>query len=498
MKKRVGERIQAEISEFYANEVLLPTTLVEYDQGFKEMILLNKAHAVMLMEAQIIEKQAAALILEGLDRVWRELKRDDLDGAYEELYFNVQKSLFDRIGIEVGGKLHTGRSRNDIYATLTRMEVRRSLWEVMQRVIDLQQVLIAGAAEEIETVITGYTHRMPAQPITIGHFFLGVSNAFQRDFIRLQNAYRCTNMSPYGSAALAGTGFAINRQRQCELLGFEKVLINSLDGVGARDFILEAESAFAIMMSNLSRVAQDLYVWSGDEFGVYVPGSPVSLISSIMPQKKNPDSLEMAEGKAGHSLGSLVSAFSAIKNTPFSFSQDLLEASVMYWEGHSQTLQALGLLCETIKCSTFNRQRALYLAQNNFSTVTALADFLVQKFKIPFWQAHDIVGDMVRRVYDSGRLMEGLTSRLLKDVAQEIFQLDLEVGNEEIQACLDPAKNVQAKISEGGPGRESVEQMLGAANAYLLEEKSWLQKEMKRVESAYQQIDEVQSSLIKA
>jgi argininosuccinate lyase len=495
MKKRVGERIQEEISEFYANEVLLPTTLVEYDQGFKEMILLNKAHAIMLLEAQIIERNAAAMILEGLDRVLRELKREDLEGAYEELYFNVQKFLFDSIGIEIGGKLHTGRSRNDIYATLTRMEVRRSLWETMQRVIDLQQVLTASAAENIDTVITGYTHRMPAQPITIGHFYLGVFNAFHRDFIRLQNAYRCTNISPYGSAALAGTGFAINRQRQCELLGFEKLLTNSLDAVGARDFILEAESAFAIMMSNLSRVAHDLYVWSGDEYSVYVPGAPVSLISSIMPQKKNPDSLEMAEGKAGHSLGSFVSAFSAIKNTPFSFSQDLLEASVMYWEGHSQTLQALGLLCETIKCSDFNRQRARHLAQNNFSTITGLADFLVQKFKIPFWQAHDIVGDMVRRVHDSGRLMEGLTSGLLKDAARKIFQLDLDVSDEEIQACLDPDKNVQAKISEGGPSRKSVEKMLTEANRNLTEEKNWLQQERLRVEAAYQQIDEVQSAL---
>jgi len=206
----------------------------------------------------------------------------------------------------------------------------------------------------------------------------------------------------------------------------------------------------------------------------------------------------MAEGKAGHALGSFVSAFSAIKNTPFSFSQDLLEASVMYWEGHSQTLQALGLLCETIKYSTFNKQRARYLVENNFSTVTALADFLVRKFKIPFWQAHDIVGDMVRRVHDSGRLMDGLTSRLLKDVAQEIFQLDLEVDSEEIQACLDPKKNVQSKISEGSPGRKSVEQMLSEANEYLSDEKNWLKKEMKRVESAYQQIDEAQFSLIKA
>lgn len=495
MKKRVGERIQAEISDFYANEVLLPTTLMEYDQGFKEMILLNKAHAIMLVEQQIIEKEAARTILEGLGRVWRELKREDLDGAYEELYFNVQNALFDRIGMDVGGKLHTGRSRNDIYATFTRMEVRRSLWEIMQRVIELQETLVNRAAEEIDTVITGYTHNKPGQPITIGHFYLGASNAFKRDFNRLQNAYRSTNLSPYGSAALAGTGFAINRARQCELLGFEKLVTNSLDAVAARDFILEAESAFSILMSNLSRVAHDLIVWSTDEFRVYVPGPAVSLISSIMPQKKNPDSLEMVEGKASHAIGAFISTFSAIKNTTFSFSQDLLEATVMYWEAHSQTLQALGLLSETVKCSSFDKKRALNLAKKNFSTATALADFLVKNFDIPFWQAHEIVGAIVKHVHDNGTLMDGINSKLLEEMSMNLFQLHIKVSEEEIQQSLDPYKNVQSKISTGSPGKESVKEMLQEEQEYLKDGKRWLQNEMNRVERAYQKIEELQAKL---
>jgi len=495
MKKRVGERIQAEISDFYANEVLLPAALMEYDQGFKEMILLNKAHAIMLIEEKIIEKEAGKTILEGLSRVWRELKREDLDGAHEELYFNVQKALFDRIGMKVGGKLHTGRSRNDIYATFTRMEVRRSLWAIIQRLIDLQETLVTGAADEIDTIITGYTHNKPAQPITIGHFYLAAFSAFSRDYIRLQNAYRCTNLSPYGSAALAGTSFAISRARQCQLLGFEKLVTNSLDAVAARDFILEAESAFTIMMSNLSRITHDLFVWSTDEFGVYVPGAPVSLISSIMPQKKNPDSLEMTEGKTAHAVGAFISSFSAIKNTTYSFSQDLLEATVMYWEAHSQTLQALGLLAETIKCSSFDKKRALCLAKKNFSTVTGLADFLVKKLDIPFWQAHDIVGAIVKRVYDNGTLMDGINSKLLKEISMKLFQLDLELSEEEIQESLDPYKNVGSKTSPGGPGKESVKEMLQEALHYLEDEKSWLRNEMNRVEQAYQKIEELQANL---
>ena len=486
MRKRVGERIQEEISEYYVKEVLLPTALMEYDHGFHEMILLNKAHAIMLAEEKIISDASAKIIVEGLDQVYRDLKREDLDGAYEDIYFNIQNALFQHIGLEDGGRLHTGRSRNDIYSTFYRMVVRRSLWKVMRQVIDLQKSLVSGAAEDMATVITGYTHRMPAQPITIGHFYLGACDALSRDFVRLQNAYRCTNISPYGTAALAGTGFPLNRNRQAELLGFEKVMSNSLDAVGARDFILEAESALAIMMTNVSRVAQDLYVWANDEYGVYVPGPPVSLTSSIMPQKKNPDSLEMVEGKTAHAIGSFVSAFSSVKNTPFSFSQDLQEAIVMYWEGHSQSLQALGLLAETIRCSSFNKERALELARNNFSTVTALADYLVRRFNIPFWQAHDIVGGMVNKVHEDGTLMAGLTPSLLTKFSKKLFQLDIELTDAEIQQSLDPYQNVQSKVTAGSPGMASVEKMLDNARGYVAEEKSWLDKEVQRVENAYQ------------
>lgn len=495
MKKRVGERIQDEISEFFANEVLLPTTLEEYDQGFNEMILLNKAHVIMLVEENIIAKEAGIKILSGLDQVWHELKKEDLDGAYEELYFNIQNALFNRIGMDVGGKMHTGRSRNDIYATFTRMEIRRSLWEAMERLIELQETLIAGAEAEIDTVITGYTHLQSGQPITIGHFYLAASNAFSRDFTRLQNAYRCTNISPYGSAALAGTGFPINRERQCELLGFETILTNSLDGVAARDFILEAESALAIMMSNLSRVSHDLIVWATDEFGVYKPGSSVSLISSIMPQKKNPDSLEMAEGKAAHAVGAFISSFSAVKNTTFSFSQDLLEVTVMYWVAHEQTLQALGLLSETVKCSSFNKDRALKLAKENFSTVTALADFLVRKFDIPFWQAHDIVGAIVKYVCDNGSFMEGINSKLLKNISKNLFELNIEVSEEEIKESLDPNNNVKSKVSTGSPGKKSVRRMLKEAQKYTENEKIWLKTEIDRVEQAYKKIENLQKKL---
>jgi len=204
----------------------------------------------------------------------------------------------------------------------------------------------------------------------------------------------------------------------------------------------------------------------------------------------------MTEGKAAHAVGAFISAFSAIKNTTYSFSQDLLEATVMYWEAHSQTLQALGLLSETIKCSSFDKKRALSQAKKNFSTVTALADFLVKKFDIPFWQAHDIVGAIVKHVHDNGTFMNGIDSRLLKEISMNLFHLDLEVSEEEIQESLDPYKNAQSKTSPGSPGKESVKKMLQEAQDYLEDEKSWLQNEMNRVAQAYQKIEELQAEIV--
>lgn len=482
------KRIQAELTDFFKNEVLLPIILDDYENGFHEMILLNKAYGIMLAKEKIIDRKTAKIILEGLDQVGQGLKPEDLDGKHEDIYFNVEQALFKRVGVEVGGKLHTGRSRNDIYATMVRMQVRRSLWEILKRVIDFQEILIKKASENVDTIITGYTHMKPAQPITVAHYYLAASNVLNRDFERLKNAYRGTNISPYGAAALAGTGFPINRQLLCELLGFEKLLTNSLDCVGSRDFLLEVESAFSIMMVNISRIAHDLYIWSTDEFGILELAGEVSLSSSIMPQKKNPDPLEFAEAKAAHSVAAFVSAFTALKNTPFSFCMDLLEALVLYWKTRSQVLQSLGLLLETIKFSTINKERALERAKNNFSTVTALADYLVVKFDISFAQAHDIVGSMVAKVIDEGSGIDGMTGSLLNGISKRVVRKELHVSDKEIQKTLDPYENVQSKKVIGGPGRDSVETMLTQASRYLAAERRWLKREMDRVEQAYEKM----------
>lgn len=484
------ERIKAELSEFFKREVLLPALVREYNTGFNEMILLNKAYAIMLVKEGIIDRNQARQILGGLEQVRQELKPEDLDPKYEEIYYNIEHALFERIGVEVGGRLHTGRSRNDIYATMTRMQVRRSLWAVLERLIALQEVSIKTASDNLDTIITGYTHMKPAQPITLAHYYLAVSDALNREFERLSNAYRTTNKSPYGAAALAGTGFPVNRQLLCELLGFEGIVTNSLDAVGARDFILEVESAFTIMMVTISRIAHDHYLWATDEFGILELGGEISGSSSIMPQKKNPEPLELAEAKAAHSLGAFVSTCGALKNSSFSFCMDLVESLVLYWEAHSQVLQTIGLLLETIKFSRINKEKALEQSRRNFSTATGLADYLFAHFGIPFSKAHSIVGGMIAHVIDEGLNIEGMSGALLREISQSMLGEKLELSDQEIQRVIDPCENVQSKKTVGSPSKASLEKMLEEAHRYIQIEKTCLKKEINRVAQGYARIED--------
>lgn len=483
------DRIKTELLDYFKDEVIYPGIVQEYKIGFHEMILLNKAYAIMLVKEKILDVKQGKLILQGLTKVHKNLKPEDLDGKYEELYFNVEQALVKEIGIKVAGKLHAGRSRNDIYATLWRMEIRKSVWDILKQIIELKTVILKKASENIETILTGYTHTQPAQPITLAFYYMAVFQVLNRDFMRLKNGYERTNLSPYGAAALAGTGFPIDRQKLSDLLGFDQVLINALDCVGSRDYVLEIESALAIMMTNVSRIAQDHYLWATNEFDLLDIDGSLTVCSSIMPQKKNPVSLEYVRAKASHMVGSLVSSFCVLKNTPFSLCMDLFETHSDYWDACKQVRHSLGLLKETIQHSQLKKDIAYKKTQENFSTVTALADYLVGKFDISFVEAHDIVGGMVAEVIEQGASVSGMNSELLEKYSKEILGNALVLSSEEIESVLEPSKNVQSKTSLGSPSRTSVEKMLDEAQSCLAEEKKWLDDQIKQVEKAYQKIE---------
>ncbi len=482
------ERISEPMSDYYKNKIELPILLDDYDKIFEEEILVQRAYAVMLINNGIISHEDGKKIIDGLDYVKHNLKREDLDIDNEDLYFNVQHCLVEQIGIEVGGKLHMGRSRNDIGSTLNRIVVRKSVLSVIENLIRLQRELIKKAKEERDVIITGYTHTQPAQPTCMGHYYTAIFSALTRDFDRLKAAFKNTNHCPYGTAASLGATFPIDRELLAELLGFESVLENSLDCIASKDFLLEAEMAYVNMGITLSRFAQDLYMWSTYEFGLLEFGGQVAVCSSIMPQKKNASGLEYTKSKVAHPIGTLASTLAALKNIPFTNNIDIHEALWYYGSGVVETNKILGVITECLKYSHINREKAYEAASKNFCTVTGLADYLVKEGGISFDQAHHIVGTMVGEVTDSGEGIKGITSKLLKKVTTEYLGRALNISDEEICSVLDPYNNVQSKVTYGGPQKDSVENMIRKAEQRCKDEEKWLESTKKKIQSGYDKI----------
>lgn len=490
------ERIQIPPSDYFQNKILLPEAIRDYRVNFQEFILLNKAYALMLVKIGILDKNDCKKIIIGLNWVKDSLKEGDISANCEDLYFNIEQALIRKIGIKTGGKLHTGRSRNDIYSALTRMEVRKASWDVMEKVLELQQTLLEKAKDNLDTVITGYTHMQPGQPTTLAHYYSAVIYALIRDFERMEAAYKNTNKSPYGAAAFAGTTFPIDRDYLSHITGFDGVMTNSLDSIASKDFMVQMEMAYTLMMVNVSRLAEDMYFWATDECGILDVGGQVAICSSIMPQKKNPVCFEYAKAKAAHTIGAMMSVTTVLKNVPFSNNEDIFEASTLFQEGTSQTLQGIGILTEAIRYSEIRKEKAIARARNNYSTVTCLADFLVKDQGISFDEAHQIVGSMVGEVVDNEQSFDHMNSKLLAKISNKILGHEIIIPNEDIVRVLDPMYNVLQKASAGSPNPVFVKEMLGELDAAVEKEEAWLKSEKKKVSDAYKRLAEEEAKIV--
>lgn len=327
---------------------------------------INKAHVVMLMEQHIIPWQAGAKILKALQKQ----SNVKLDPAAEDVHMALEEAVLNETGAEVGGNMHVAKSRNDQVTTAIRMQLRLGLIEIMLEVQDMQKNLLETANNHIETVILEYTHLQAAQPVTFAHYLLSHAQALQRDLERLQAAYAHINLCPLGAGALATTSFPINRERTAELLGFEKVLENSIDAVGSRDFILETQAALALLATNLSRFAEDLIIWSSQEFGTVELPDDFTSTSSIMPQKKNPEALEIIRARASYALGDFVASTAAVKSLPTTYNLDFQEITPKLWastDNLSSSLTIFASLIPNLKVSTNvekKLQQALSAQQN--------------------------------------------------------------------------------------------------------------------------------------
>ncbi len=362
----------------------------------------SMAHAAMLATTGIISKRESARIIRGLEEIRKEIVAGEF--AYkvelEDIHMHIEHRLIQKIG-PVGGKLHTARSRNDQVALDIRMYLRDEVAGLHDLLGRLQKVLVGLADRHRDVVLPGYTHLQRAQPVLLGHHLLAYYEMFERDRGRLKDCFGRLNVMPLGAGALAGTVLPIDRSYVAKRLGFSSVCENSMDAVSDRDFAIEFVSACAQIMMHLSRLSEELVIWSSSEFGFITIADAFTTGSSIMPQKKNPDVAELTRGKTGRVYGSLTALLTLMKGLPLTYNRDMQEDKEPLFDAAETTTRSLTIFAEMLQGITVHRDVMRRAAEDGFITATDLADYLVKK-NVPFRQAHEIVGRAVLRAAEMG------------------------------------------------------------------------------------------------
>lgn len=417
------------------------------------------AHATMLAEQGVISDEDREKIVAGLTQISSEVEAGTFvwDINDEDVHMAVERTLTERIGA-AGGRLHTGRSRNDQVATDIRLLAKDLCDELLEGNHALREVLADVAEKNLDVVMPGYTHLQHAQPVLFSHHMLAYFWMLTRDATRLRAARDAADANPLGAAALAGTTYPLDRARTTELLGFAKTIPNSLDAVSDRDYLLDLEYACAVGMMHLSRLCEEIVLWSSSEFGFITLSDSYSTGSSIMPQKKNPDFAELTRGKTGRVYGDLMALLTTCKSLPLAYNKDLQECK----EGPLDAARTLGdcmaIMAGMLETMTVNRDRMLKEAGTGFSAATDVADYLAKR-GMPFREAHAVVGHLVLECEKRGCGLEDLTLEELRE-ASDLFEQDI-VGS------LDPAGIARARTTYGGTGNAAVAAQLAEARFTL-------------------------------
>jgi argininosuccinate lyase len=455
-KKAWGGRFSVETHK----QVEAFTASIDFDRRLAPYDIRGSiAHARMLGKCAILPKAEAEKIAAGLEEIGEEITRGDFrfDQALEDIHMHIERRLIEKIG-DVGGKLHTGRSRNDQVALDLRLYLREAIAEIREAVRGLQAVLVSKAEVHLNTVMPGYTHVQRAQPILLAHHLLAYFEMLQRDRDRLASCLARVNVLPLGAGALAGTSLPIDRAYVAKLLDFPAVAANSEDAVSDRDFALEFLSDCAILAMHLSRLAEELVLWASAEFGFVELPDAFATGSSIMPQKKNPDVAELARGKTGRVYGALISLLTTLKGLPLSYNRDLQEDKEPVFEAADTVRRTLGALSPMIAAISFRVDRMRAAASEGFLNATDLADYLVTK-GIPFREAHEIVGRLVRHCVETGERLEGLTINKLRQFSPAFGPDVAKYIN--LDACVD------RRLSAGGTSSRRVSEAIQQAKQVL-------------------------------
>lgn len=417
------------------------------------------AHATMLGETGILTADEARTIVAGLQELQQELQRGELEFtvALEDIHMNLEQLLTDKIG-PLGGKLHTARSRNDQVATDLRLFVKRRLIELAAQLRELRGVFVELAERHLDVILPGYTHLQVAQPVLLAHHWLAYYEMFTRDESRVQDALTRLDESPLGAGALAGTSFPIDRELTSTLLGFREPARNSLDAVSDRDYVIETNALASIIMMHLSRLSEELIIWSSAEFGFITLPDSHTTGSSIMPQKKNPDVSELVRGKTGRVFGSLLGILTVMKGLPLAYNKDMQEDKEGVFDTLKTVRDSVQLHIDMLPKMRVHTERTRRAAGGGFSNATDLADYLAKK-GLPFREAHHVVGQLVTTA-----LNEGVD---LQDLPLETFQAADSRIADDIFGVLSTQAVVDARTSYGGTATVRVREQIAAAKQAL-------------------------------
>ena len=420
---------------------------------FKEDIAASIAHVEMLFKQKIISFKIKNKIIWGLNKIRNEIikKKFIFNPEYEDIHMSIEKRLFEIIG-EDAGYVHTGRSRNDQIITDFKLWLRSSTTEVINLLNSSIKIIIKNAEKNIETIMPGFTHLKNAQPISFSHYLLAYVEMFKRDKNRFKNNIENLLENPLGSAALSGTSFNIDRNYTTKKLKFKQPTNNSIDTVSDRDFVIDFLYAISVCSIHISRLAEEFIIWNSDAFGLIKLNDKIVTGSSIMPQKKNPDSLEFLRGKTGNAFGNLFSMLTILKGLPLSYFKDLQDDKELAFKSFDQIKYSIIILNEILNNFTANKKRMLELSKVGYTTATDLADYIVRELNFPFRKAYQITSKIVNYAESKNKTLDQLNIKELRNIEPKL--------KEDVLKVFNLRNSIKSKKSYGGTSFENIKKMI--------------------------------------
>ena len=489
-KVSLRERVKEPLAPTMIESYYMPALDKELKYNFNHEMQIHLAHGLMLARQGIVGAKDMRAILKAVLAL-RKAGPDALgiDYTQEDLYSYTERHIVSAVSAEVGGRLHTGRSRNDLHVTTWRMTLRTQMLETLAALNDLRKTTLDLARRHVETVMPGYTHTQHAQPITLGYYFLSIADVLERDHGRLAAALRQTDHCPLGAGALTTTGFPIDRRFTARMLGFAGLVEVAYDAVSSRDDAHEASAALAVMMTNLSRLSLDLQNWAMMEFGFIELSGAYCAVSSIMPQKKNPKALEVAKAEAARVIGDLVSTLGSSKNTSFADVYDGVSAvNPQVLDAAERARSTLVVLDGLLQTMTVQPQTMLHSAEVGYGSATELADAIVRETGMSFRIAHNIVGALVRDTLEAGKLATDITSADIDRASEGVTGKPLGLSEQVVSEALDPLANIRVRTVTGGPAPRLVRQGVTARRKVLGADRAAMRRTQRRIDGAEEKL----------